>query len=112
MAAQPKKLDFETVWFATARDVSSLSYLPDGPTVLKLRLDVTSENAITTSLSTTVEKFGQIDVVINNARYGHLGDIEGIPEADARYQLETNFWGPVHITREAVRIFREVNLQG
>lgn len=97
---------------ATARDVKSLSYLPDGPTVLKLHLDVTRQETITKAVADAVSKFHGIDVFINNAGYSLMGDMEGIAEADARHQLETNFWGPVHVTREALRVFREVNDPG
>lgn len=97
---------------ATARNESTLSYLPGGPNVLKLALDITSKDAISKSLSTAVERFGRIDVVINNAGYALMGDTEMITEADARLEMETLFWGPVFITREAVRIFREVNPAG
>ena len=97
---------------ATARDITSLSYLPDRPTVLKLSLDVTSQQAITKAVSDAVSQFKRIDVLINNAGYGLMGDMEGILEADARLQLETNFWGPVHLTKEALRVFREVNPHG
>lgn len=97
---------------ATARDVTSLSYLPDGPTVLKLYLDVTRQETITKAVTDAVDKFHGIDVFINNAGYSLMGDMEGIAEADARHQLETNFWGPVHVTREALRVFREVNTPG
>ena len=41
-----------------------------------------------------------------------MGDTEVLPESDARLQMETLFWGPVLITREAVRIFREINPAG
>ena len=41
-----------------------------------------------------------------------MGDTEGIPESEARLEMETLFWGPVRITREATRIFREVNPAG
>jgi NADP-dependent 3-hydroxy acid dehydrogenase YdfG len=97
---------------ATARDVTSLSYLPDSPTVLKLHLDVTHQETITKAISDAVEKFHGIDVFINNAGYSLMGDTEGIADADARHQLETNFWGPVHVTQEALRVFREVNAPG
>ncbi|KAF7585903.1 hypothetical protein BBP40_009885 [Aspergillus hancockii] len=97
---------------ATARNIASLSYLPDGPQLLKLSLDVTSKADITRSLSTAVDTFGRIDVVVNNAGYAVMGDTEVIPESDARLQIETLFWGPVFITQEAVRTFREVNPEG
>ncbi|KAJ5614485.1 NAD(P)-binding protein [Penicillium herquei] len=97
---------------ATARDVVSLSYLPDDPNVLKLKLDVTSQEAITSAFTEALRKFSEINVVINNAGYGLVGDMEAISESEARDQLETNFWGPVHITQKALQIFRDVNFKG
>ncbi|KAJ5769167.1 NAD(P)-binding protein [Penicillium odoratum] len=97
---------------ATARNTASLSYLPDGPTVLKAKLDVTCPEDITSVIAEALDKFQQIKVVINNAGYGLLGDMEAISNSDARHQLETNFWGPVYITREALRVFREINPKG
>ena len=92
--------------------MDTLSYLPDGPNVLKLSLDVNFREAITKSLSAAVDKFGRIDVVVNNAGYALMGDTEAIPEPDARLQLETLFWGPVFLTQEAVGILRDRNPRG
>ncbi|KAL4864210.1 hypothetical protein BDV12DRAFT_205852 [Aspergillus spectabilis] len=97
---------------ATARSTSSLSYLDDGPRVLKLSLDVTSLDAIKQSIIKAVDHFGQINVVVNNAGYGLRGDTEAVSEEEARRQVETNFWGPVHVTRSALRVFRETNPHG
>ncbi|KAH8698616.1 putative 3-oxoacyl-reductase [Talaromyces proteolyticus] len=94
---------------ATARNVDSLSYLPDSKKVLKLRLDVTSKESIVKAIRETVEKHGRLDVVVNNAGYSLTGDTEAIPEEDARQLIETLYWGPVFIMQEAVRVFREVN---
>jgi NAD(P)-dependent dehydrogenase (short-subunit alcohol dehydrogenase family) len=97
---------------ATARDVNSLSYLPDDPKVLKISLDVTSKAAIKEAIATTVKKFGRLDVAVNNAGYGLAGDTEVVPDEAARLEMETLFWGPVHVTQEVLPIFREVNPQG
>ncbi|KAF2099062.1 putative 3-oxoacyl-reductase [Rhizodiscina lignyota] len=98
---------------ATARNTKSLSYLPDNDErVLKLQLDVTSKDAISRSIAATVDRFGRIDVVINNAGYCLYGDAESIPEELSSHEMDTLFWGPVQITQEAVRIMREVNPRG
>ncbi|KAJ5288975.1 NAD(P)-binding protein [Penicillium angulare] len=134
--APPTSLGEQTVWFvtgcssglgkafaraiysaghrivATARDITSLSYLPDCPTVLKIKLDVTSQQAIENGFTEALAKFNEIYVVINNAGYGLMGDMEAITESDARHQLETNFWGPVHVTQQALKVFREINPKG
>ena len=94
---------------ATARKIETLSYLEDSPSILKLSLDVTSESARAAAISAALERFGRIDVLCNNAGYGLYGDTEAFTEQQMRNQLETNFWGALHLTREAVRIFREVN---
>ncbi|PVH75529.1 NAD(P)-binding protein, partial [Cadophora sp. DSE1049] len=54
---------------ATARNTTLLSYLPDGPQVLKLSLNVTSNDSIAFVFNAAVKQFGRIDVVINNAGY-------------------------------------------
>ena len=86
-----------------------MSYLEDSPSILKLSLDVTSESARAAAISAALERFGRIDVLCNNAGYGLYGDTEALTEQQMRNQLETNFWGALHLTREAVRIFREEN---
>lgn len=92
---------------ATARKPDSLSYLPDGPKVLKLALDVTSQDQVTEAINRTVGKFGRIDVVTNNAGYGLMGDTEALSDTDARAQVETNFWGAVNVTKAVLPVLRE-----
>ncbi|TGO57177.1 hypothetical protein BCON_0068g00070 [Botryotinia convoluta] len=94
---------------ATARNPSSLSFLPKSPRILALALDVTSQSSITEALASGLSTFKHIDILVNNAGYGVLGDTEIIPNEIARKILETNFWGAVRLTNEAVKIFREVN---
>lgn len=53
--------------------------------------------------------FSRVDVVFNNAGYGVFGEVEGSPEEAVRSMFDTNFWGATNVTREAVRVFREVN---
>ncbi|KAI8963405.1 NAD(P)-binding protein [Daldinia sp. FL1419] len=96
---------------ATARNPSSLSEIPDGPNVLKLPLDVTSVSSIDTAFSTTLSRFGRVDVVVNNAGYNLMGDTESSPPGNpgARALLDTNFWGAVDVSKRALQVFREAN---
>ncbi|EDN93507.1 hypothetical protein SS1G_09374 [Sclerotinia sclerotiorum 1980 UF-70] len=93
----------------TARNPSSLTYLPQSPRILPLSLDVTSASSIRDALNASLATFKHIDILVNNAGYGILGDTENVPEESARKVFETNFWGAVNLSKEAVRIFREVN---
>ena len=52
------------------------------------------------------DHFGRLDVVINNAGYGHFGMIEELTEDEVRAQLETNFFGALWVTQAALPIMR------
>ncbi|KAL1613097.1 hypothetical protein SLS60_001329 [Paraconiothyrium brasiliense] len=94
---------------ATARNPSSLSSLPNGPGVLKLALDVTSDASIEAALSATRTQFSRIDVVVNNAGYGIMGDTETMDMSAARGVMEANFWGAVRVTQLSLPILRDSN---
>lgn len=47
--------------------------------------------------------------MVNNAGYALMGDTEAAPDEAARKQLDTNFWGTVDVSKEAVRVMREAN---
>ena len=93
---------------ATARDVSSLEDLvaAHGERVLPLELDVTDKAAIDLSVAAAHERFGRLDVVVNNAGYGQFGAIEEVTEDDARRQIETNLLGPLWVTKAVLPILR------
>ena len=67
--------------------------------LLVLPLDVTSVEQIDAAFARVKEHFGRVDVVVNNAGYGLVAEIEGTPEAEARKCFETLFWGPFHIVQ-------------
>lgn len=53
--------------------------------------------------------FGRVDIVINNAGMSIYGDTETTRDDEARKMYETNLWGAMTLTREAVRVMREEN---
>ncbi|KAL4073199.1 hypothetical protein V8B97DRAFT_196290 [Scleroderma yunnanense] len=78
-------------------------------TLLVLRLDVTQPEEVTNAFSAARERFGRIDVVLSNAGYGMISEIEGTGDKNARNVFEVNFWGASYVGREAIRFFREEN---
>ncbi|PSR71896.1 hypothetical protein PHLCEN_2v12240 [Hermanssonia centrifuga] len=77
--------------------------------LLVLKLDVKNAQEITDAFSRAKEVFGRLDVVLNNAGTGFVGEIESTPDHMARSVVETDFWGAANVSREAVKFFREVN---
>jgi NAD(P)-dependent dehydrogenase (short-subunit alcohol dehydrogenase family) len=86
---------------ATARDVTKLTALVAGQEdhALALPLDVTDSKAITSAVAQAEARFGQIDVLVNNAGYGYLAAIEEGEDAPVRAMFEANFFGLVDMTK-------------
>ncbi|KAM0209980.1 hypothetical protein ACHAQI_006092 [Fusarium lateritium] len=83
--------------------------IADSPNVLKLQLDITSQPAINTAITTALERFGRIDVLVNNAGHGLIGEAEATTNVQARNVFETDFWGTVNLTLKALKVMREEN---
>lgn len=92
----------------TARDTSTLDDLVAtyGDKVLPIKLDVTDRAADFAAVQQAHKHFGALDIVVNNAGYGHFGMVEEISEDEARGQLETNLFGALWVTQAALPILR------
>ena len=93
---------------ATARDTAALQPFVDrfGDAVLALALDVTDREAVFSAVRQAAERFGVLDIVVNNAGYGHFGAVEELTEDELRGQMETNFFGTVWVTQASLPIMR------
>jgi NAD(P)-dependent dehydrogenase (short-subunit alcohol dehydrogenase family) len=94
---------------ATARRPETLEALTGkyGDAVLPLKLDVTDREAARGAVQQAAEHFGRVDVVVNNAGYGHFGMVEEVTEEELRGQLETNLFGAVWVSQAALPVMRE-----
>jgi len=99
---------------ATTRRASNLAQLiaaHSPESLLVLELDILSNDQIKAAFQQIKKQFGRLDVVVNNAGYALKGEVEAVSDELAMAQMNVNFWGPVRISREAVRFFREENLE-
>jgi NAD(P)-dependent dehydrogenase (short-subunit alcohol dehydrogenase family) len=88
---------------ATARQPDSLDdFAKAHPGALVLPLDVTDTAAARAAVRDGARRFGRIDVVVNNAGYGHVGAVEELSDEELRSLYEVNFFGVLNVTRAAL----------
>jgi len=87
---------------ATARRPEEISL----DNVAALRLDVTDETSIASAVASTVDRFGTIDVLVNNAGYGLFGPLEGATAAGFEAQIRTNLLGAVSVICQVLPVMR------
>ncbi|KAA1248778.1 SDR family NAD(P)-dependent oxidoreductase [Mycobacterium simiae] len=88
----------------TARDVTSVTALAEATPdrVLTVTLDVTKAAQVASAVRQAHERFGGIDVLVNNAGYGYRAAVEEADDADIRALFETHFYGTVAMIKAAL----------
>jgi NADP-dependent 3-hydroxy acid dehydrogenase YdfG len=74
---------------------------------LAVKLDVTNAEERTAAVRAAIERFGRIDVLVNNAGQGSLGAVEGFSSEQIRKQFEVNCFGVIEMTRAVLPVMRE-----
>jgi NAD(P)-dependent dehydrogenase (short-subunit alcohol dehydrogenase family) len=88
---------------ATARGAEFVAEFGERhPEALALRLDVTDREQAHAAIAAAVERFGRLDVIVNNAGYGQFGAVEEQTEEELRRQFEVNLFGVLNVTRAAL----------
>jgi len=93
---------------ATARDAAKVTAaLGEHENILALALDITDPAAAAAAADSAVERFGSIDVLVNNAGNFYAGFFEVTSDDHLRKQMETNFFGPLNVTRAILPVMRK-----
>jgi NAD(P)-dependent dehydrogenase (short-subunit alcohol dehydrogenase family) len=87
--------------FVTARDASTVKEIVDAypDTAIAVSLDVTDPRQVSDAVRQATERFGAVDVLVNNAGYGYRAAVEEADDADIRQLFDTNFFGAVSMIK-------------
>ncbi len=94
---------------AGARRVEELDALVEqyGDRVRPVHLEVRDEAEAKAAVELALSSFGRLDVLVNNAGYGHFAPFEQMTQEDFQGVIDTCFWGVVYTTRAAVPVMRK-----
>ncbi|MDO1451553.1 SDR family NAD(P)-dependent oxidoreductase [Rhodocytophaga aerolata] len=92
---------------ATSRTLGSLQKeVGTSANFLPLEVEITDEKSVNDAIAKTLETFGCIDVVVNNAGYGQLGTLEELSDNESRENFDTNVFGMLNVIRSVMPHFR------
>ncbi|MET3934714.1 SDR family NAD(P)-dependent oxidoreductase [Arthrobacter sp. OAP107] len=92
---------------ATGRNAARVgTAIGEHENLLSVALDVTDAGAAETAVKAAVDRFGRIDVLVNNAGNFYAGHFETLSPEQVRAQMETNFFGPLNVTRAVLPVLR------
>jgi NAD(P)-dependent dehydrogenase (short-subunit alcohol dehydrogenase family) len=79
--------------------ISIISECGENENLLALNVDITNEIEVKNAVEKTIEQFGSIDVVVNNAGYGLVGSLEELTDAEIRSTIDVNLFGTINVIR-------------
>ncbi|GAB4045546.1 SDR family oxidoreductase [Spirosoma litoris] len=92
---------------ATMRDTSKAAIFSNSETIFVTQLDVENPSSIQEAIQAGIQRFGKIDVLVNNAGYGLFGVFETIDAKAIQNQFAVNVFGAIDVTRAILPHFRE-----
>lgn len=94
---------------ATTRNTTALlDALTEEPTdnLLALSVDLTNDQSVNEAIGQAIDRFGRLDVVVNNAGYSLVGSMEEMTDQEFRQTVDVNLFGPVNVIRAAMPYLR------
>ncbi len=94
---------------ATSRNISELqkNISEENTAFLPLEVNLIDENSVEKAIIKMIDKFGKLDIVVNNAGYGQLGTLEEITDIESRNNFDTNVFGSLNIIRKTMPYLRK-----
>ena len=93
---------------ATSRNISDLEKaVGNYENFLPLSVNLIDENSVEAAVSQTISKFGQLDVVVNNAGYGMIGALEELSDRESRENFDVNVFGSLNVIRKILPQMRK-----
>ncbi|MGS2763697.1 SDR family NAD(P)-dependent oxidoreductase [Sinomicrobium sp. M5D2P9] len=94
---------------ATSRNTDALKKSITGhqDNFLPLNVDITSDKEVKNAVRQSIEKFGRLDVVVNNAGYALVGSMEEMTDGEFRQTMDVNLFGTVNVIRNTIPFLRQ-----
>ncbi|WP_057914270.1 SDR family oxidoreductase [Peribacillus muralis] len=94
---------------ATSRNQDQLNAIitEHNENFLPLQVDLVDEGSVRNAINKTIERFGTIDVVVNNAGFGQFGALEELTDKEARMSFDVNVFGTLNVIRAALPNLRQ-----